>query len=654
VTAAVRRIVPALAVLAALGGGPPARAGLPDWAEEIADKAPAVPEGSPEFPWRTLFEEVRITVAPDGTVWRRSARRAVQFLSNRVDSTQFGFLTFNGDVKVKRAKGWHLAAGERAKRNYGGALDVAVSDTFLTDAKQRAIALEDVRKASLVFYEFETEEKPYSLTESFEFGDPGAPVDLERVTIELPPRWDMRHAWLRADDLAPVKSGTTWTWERTAFVPPKDEKLGPDASERTSRLVVTLLPPEGQSSAPVLRNWDDFARWYTGLAKGRDAADPAIEKAARAAFDGAGPEPIDKIRAGALLVRDRVRYVDRAFGIGGITPRAAAATFSEANGDCKDKGTLFRSVLAVGGFRSYPILINATASGTVAESVPDSGAFDHFIVGVEWPKDQPVPAAVAPATVDVEGIGKILVVDTTDEYCWPGTIPSILAGHRGVMVVDGRGLLVTMPAGDSSHRVEKSAAVTVREDGSAAVRLEVAYFGSPAEEARVASRSSSVDRRKSAEDEVRAAWAGAEVKSYSAVLERADGAYVETISFEIAAGSPELGEAGMPLFAGATVDLPRVPVSRRTTPVVFPYPLALRYDTKIEGATAAIAVPSAEDKSGKGWTVHTSFGREGEALHGTWSLDLSRTRFEPDAFPDAKQMWSAASLTAGARVAVHR
>jgi hypothetical protein len=641
-----------LLILAALLAGGAAHAGLPDWAEAIADKAPAVPEGTPDFPSRTLFEEVRISVGPDGIVWRRSARRAVQFLSNRVDSTQVEFFGFNSDMKVKRAKGWHLPAGERAKRNYGGAVDVVLSSTFETDEKQRAIPLEGVRKASLVFYEFEAEQRPYALTEAFTFGSIAAPVDLERVTIELPPNWDLRHAWLRSPDLPPVRSGSTWTWERRDFVPAKEEKLGPDPVESMSRLVVTMLPPEGHTWPPVLRTWDDMGRWFTNLAKGRESYDAALEKAARAALDAAGPEPIDKIRAGALLVRDRVRYVDRAVGIGGYTPRAAKVTFAEANGDCKDKGTLFRAVLSVGGFRSYPILINATQTGTVADSVPDPGSFDHFVVGVEWPKGQPVPAAVAPATIEVEGIGKVLVVDTTDEYCWPGTIPGNLSGHRGLLVADDRGVLVTLPSGDpASHRVERAVSVHMRPDGAAEVRLEVAYFGSPAEQARAAYRGSVVDRRKDVEDGVHAVWTSSEVKSYDTVLERKDGAYVETVSFEVPSASPVLGEGGLPVFAGATLDLPRVPVTRRTAAIVFPYPIALRYDARIDGLPAGRVAPDPVDKSGNGWTVRTKFEREGEALHGTWSLDLSRVRFEPDAFPDAKQMWSAAALTSGVRVA---
>jgi len=57
------RIVFACA-LAALAVTVEARAGLPDWAKAIAESAPPIPEGSPEWPSRVLYSEVRIEVDP--------------------------------------------------------------------------------------------------------------------------------------------------------------------------------------------------------------------------------------------------------------------------------------------------------------------------------------------------------------------------------------------------------------------------------------------------------------------------------------------------------------------------------------------------------------------------------------------------------------
>lgn len=648
-----RRIARTLAVAAVLIGAAPSSAGLPDWAKAIAESAPPLPEGSPEWTSRTLFTERRIEVDPKGSPWRVVERTATQVLSNRADDVMFGIFTFNDDTKVKKSKGWHVPPGDRAERNIGGTLDVTMTDTFLTDAKARAVALTGVKRGSLVFFEFEADRKPYTSTETFSLGDPARPVDRERVVVSAPPGWTLRHAWLRGTGPEPVRDAAGWTFETTGWTPPKDEPLGPEASDLTPRLVVAMDPPAGAAPAAVpLADWDAFARWFQGLARGREVPDATIEAAAKEAVAGAGPEPLDKIRAMALLVRNRVRYVSRAVGIGGYTPAAATATLAGLYGDCKDKGTLLRSVLAAGGFTSYPILINATWADTVADAVPDPGAFDHFVVGVAWPKDAPVPDGVGSALLEAPGIGKVLVVDTTDEYAWPGTLPANLAGRRGALITADRGILVTMPAGEpATHRIERSTVLTFAKDGGAGVAIEVKYFGWPAEAARAAYAGSAVERRESVEDDARRAWSGAEVTDYASTVEAGDGAYVETLKLDLPAGSAELKDGLLRIFAGMSGDLSRVPLTKRKGPIVFESPVRVSYVASIVGAPEG-GLPTSHEASGNGWTVRSGVSREGGTVRGSLVYERTRTRFDPEAFPEVKQMWSAVSKAGSAAISL--
>jgi len=651
-----RAMAPQLAVALVVAAAVrlPAAAGLPDWAKPIAASAPDVPSGSPQWPTQILLSEVRVTVGEGGGVWRVHERVAAQYLSNRVDATHFGLFAFNSDMKMRTAKGWHIPPGERTQRNIGGAIEIATSTAFESDVKARAIALDGVKKGSLVFTEFDAEKKPYTMTESFTFGRGDGPVALERVIVELPPGWALRHAWLRTPGAEPARDGNAWTFELRDRTPAETENLGPDPDEIAPRLVVAMIPPEGTAAAvPVLRDWNDFAAWVSRIAKGRDLADAATEKAAKDALAAAGQEPLDRIRAVALFVRGRVRYVARAVGIGGYTPRPADKTLADLNGDCKDKGTLLRAMLTPAGFRSYPVLINATEGDTVSDAVPDPGSFDHFVVGVLWPKDAPIPAEAAAAVVEVPELGKVLVVDTTDEYAWPGTLPAILAGHRGLLVADQKGYLVTMPVGTpSAHRIETRSRASVRAGRSATVTLVTRYLGWPAEGARAAYGRSAIDRRKEVEEEARSIWSGAEVKEYRAIPEEPDGAYVESLTLELPAGAPEFGDGAVSLFPGATHGLRRVPVAKRTVPVIYPHPLGLRYESAVDGVAELATLPPAEKKEGDGWAVATQFDRKGAAVTGTFTLELSRTRFEPDAFPELKQMWSATARAAGPRMSV--
>ena len=643
----------ALAAAILLAASAPALAGIPDWAKPIAESAPPVPEGSPEWTSRVLYSETRIEIDPKGSPWRVVERTATQVLSNRADDVMVGLFMFNDDTKVKKSKGWHLPPGDRAQRNVGGTIDVTMTDTFLTDAKARALALDGVKRGSLVFVEFEAERKPYTSTETFALGDPSRPVARERIVVAAPAGWTLRHAWLRGAGPEPVKDAAGWIFETTDWMPPKDEPLGVDASDLTPRLVVAIDPPAGTASpAPPLADWNAFAQWFQGLARGRDAADPKIQAAAKEAVAQAGPEPLDKIRALALLVRNRVRYVSRAVGIGGYTPAPATATLAGLYGDCKDKGTLFRSVLGVAGFTSYPILINASHADTVADTVPDPGAFDHFVVGVQWPKDAAVPEGLGSALVEAPGIGKVLVVDTTDEYAWPGTLPANLSGRRGALVDGDRGILVTMPAGDpSTHRIERSTVLTLGKDGGAGVTMEVKYFGWPAESARAAYAGSAIERRESVEDEARSAWSGAEVKDYTTTIETGEGAYVETLKLDLPPGSAELQDGLLGIFAGLSGDLSRVPLTKRKGPVVFESPVRLSYHASIVGAPEG-GLPSPQEASGTGWNLKTGISRDGGTVKGSLVYERTRTRFDPEAFPEVKQMWSALSKAGSAAISL--
>jgi hypothetical protein len=648
----IARTAALVAGLAAALFAPPARAGLPEWAKAVAQSAPELPEGMPEWPSRTLLWERHVIVSPDGT-WKIDDRKAEQYLSNRVDDIAFHFFAYDDTTKIKRSKGWHVPPGERAHRDVAGAIDVAVSDTFLTDAKARAIALEGVKKGSLVFYEVEAEAKPYALAMRESFFDE-VPVAAARYVVDLPPGWSLHHAWLPSAGPEPVRSGSTWTFELKELSPVKAERLGPDPFAVAPELVLGLTPPAGAAPpTPAFRDWSDLGRWWWSIAKGRDAGGPPIQKAADDAISKAGAGAIERIRAVTLYVRDRVRYLDREVGIGGYQPRPATQVFNELYGDCKDKGTLLRAMLAAEGYLSYPILVKASRPDTVAESVPDLEAFDHFVVGVVWPKDAPEPEDLASSLVDVPGAGRLVVIDATDEYAWPGTLPAHLAGKRALVVMSEASVLVTLPAGDpTTHRIAKTAVTTLGAAGSAAVKLEVKLYGAPAEVARVECARSAVDRRKSAEDDARRAWPGANVKDYAVTAESSDGAYTETLGLDLPAGSSVVQDGVISLFASALQDSARVSLTKRAVPVVYRGPLGLRYDATLAGVPATAETPKPEQIAGDGWSVVSSFDRKGDAIHGTWRFDRTRARFEPAAFPELKQMWAAASRAASPAIRV--
>ena len=61
----------------------------------------------------------------------------------------------------------------------------------------------------------------------------------------------------------------------------------------------------------------------------------------------------------AEFVQKTIRYVAVEIGIGGYQPHFAQETFRNQYGDCKDKVTLFRSLMKALNRDVYPVLINA-------------------------------------------------------------------------------------------------------------------------------------------------------------------------------------------------------------------------------------------------------------------------------------------------------
>ncbi len=641
----------AIVALASLAGT--AKAGVPDWAKPVIETAPPVPEGVPDWPERTLLNETRIVVETGGGTWQIEKRQVSQVLSARGDSVKVGFFAFDDTTKVRKSKGWQLAPGESAHRNFGGGIDINVSDEFLTDAKARAVALEDVKKGSLLVYDFQAERHPYTLTSVETFFD-GVPIDVQRVSVELPPGWSLKYRWLPGDGPEPTHDGTTWVFERRDLTPLHEEPLDEDPGIVAPHLVLAPQPPAGlATTTPALADWDALGRWYAELDNGRAAPTPEISAAVGKALEKAGPAPLDKIRAATLLVRDRVRYVARELGIGGYQPHVASAVLADGHGDCKDKAALLRACLTTAGFQSCPVLINATSPYTVAPDVPTPGSFDHVVVGVVWPKDAPFPDEAASSRVDAGAAGTLLVVDPTDERAWPGSLPPELAGKSAVAVVEGRGVLINLPEPDAKwHRVAIAAKATAREDRSVSVDLTTRLYGGPAEEARLAHASSFKDRRESVEDALRRAWPGAQVKDYKVNPEEADGAFLYTVAPEIPTGAPALQDDTYWPFAIAPLEISRVPLAKRKGAVQFPYPMQLRYELSFAGAPPGFSPPSELRESGSTWAVSRTYRVEGGTILGSWGADMLRTHFEPATFADLKKFWNTAGKASETGIAI--
>jgi hypothetical protein len=393
-----------------------------------------------------------------------------------------------------------------------------------------------------------------------------------------------------------------------------------------------------------LSDWPAFGIWYERLASGRAAVTPQIEAATGTALQGVPEGSFARTAALARFARDRVRYVAKEVGIGGYRPRPATDVLGQKWGDCKDKGTLLRALLAAVGQSSFPMLVSATENDTVAPDVPSPDAFDHFVVGIALPQASTLPAELASSVVDAGPLGPLLVVDVTDERTSIGALPDYLLGKTTLVLAGERSRLVTVPAGDpAAHRVEHKLDAELGPYGAVKLALEIRRFGAAAADARARWTASSRDFLDASARDWREHWPDVTVSDHAVQVEDPDGAFVETLKLE-RKGIPEAQEPiPLDLFPLATDDLPRVPLTRRVGPIVYPHPLRITFATSVRGIRDAAAVPTSHASSGEGWSVAASATREGDALRASYELTLTRLRFETGSFPEIRKLWSAAS-----------
>lgn len=645
------RFAAAAAIVACCAASSSWAAKLPDWARPIAESAPPVAEGVPKYPYRVLLKETQVTVLEDGTE-RIVYRLIEQALSSRATEISVGGFVFTDTMKMTSSKAWHVPLGEGAKRSWGSPVDVAIGDAFLSDSKARLIGVKDVKKGSLVFFEFEATDRPRVLMRREYFMEQ-APIVTARYALRTPPGWAVQSTWLRTKGPEPAIVGDARTWELKDLDPVEEESLAEKPLDVAPMLVINIVPPEGSKSiAPAIADWNAYAVWYTDLLKGRVDVAPNVAAAAQKAYATSAPY-FEKVRGAGRYVRDNVRYVAIELGIGGWQPHPATETLSNLYGDCKDKATLFRAILSAGGVTTYAVPVNLSLKNTVSKEIPDVGAFNHVIAAVPVPSDQSIPPDFATAVVDAGDLGKLLIVDTTDELTPIGSLSADLAGKSALVVAGDKARVVTLPNGEpSTHRLVRKMKMEVQPDRSIMAERTSDYTGDYAWYARSVYRRSSLDRRKGVESSVMRIWPDAAVKDYAVDPETAEGLFVETVKLRVPPPPPNIPEPKLPVFPGASDALDRVSIGKRKTAVVYEYPQTLRWEVTITGLAAGAQIPAPLSQEGDGWKVSSTFERQGEAVHAVWELVLTRTRFEPDAFPELRKLWSAATATSSALVAL--
>ncbi|HSI63048.1 MAG TPA: DUF3857 domain-containing protein, partial [Candidatus Saccharimonadia bacterium] len=359
--------------------------------EEVLKSLPAVPEGA-EDGWVLLGEEFH-HVTPEG-------RRFIvehQIMKALTDS---GAEDIARTVRsyVRNRQKIHLALARTIQPD-GTRQEVKPDASFLQSPQREAdealyhdtgelvIIFPNVKPGSVVeWIEVVEEHTPrvpghFQTTFGFQWG---WPVYRLRNTVDLPEDWAKRLTITPLGKGVPeaqppvTKDGRTrLVWERQNVGASRSE---PDRApfDQTGPLV----------RLTTFKDWNEFLAWYVPLANKHTALGPKLEAEVNKLTEGATTprEILDRL---TTKVANDVRYVGLEFGDSDIEPHPVAEVWEHQYGDCKDKASLLKAMLAHKGITSHLALINTEHAGGVERRNPGVRDFNHVIVYAELP-DGPV------------------------------------------------------------------------------------------------------------------------------------------------------------------------------------------------------------------------------------------------------------------------
>jgi hypothetical protein len=439
-----RTIAATLLGCSLLGFSPAAIAGdAPQWMHAVVN-AP-LPAHDEKTNAVLIYSEKSVNVQSAEKI-KITERRAYKIL--RPDGREYGLavVPFNSpSEKVTALRGWCIPAqGKDYEVKDKDAVEISDpkvdGSELISDVKEKIIRIPASDPGNIVGYEYEIEEKPMLLQNTWHFQGK-SPVHETRYSLQLPAGWEYKAAYVNHPEVKPTQvANNQWQWTIGDVKGIREETGMPPMPGVAAKMVVYLLPPGGPGSRGFA-NWQEMGNWYGDLTRGRRDVSPEVKQKV-AELTSKATTPLDKMKALAQFVQHDIRYVAIELGIGGWQPHQAADVFAHRYGDCKDKATLMAAMLHEVGVDSYYVVINAER-GSVTPDMPANDGFNHVILAIQLPAELTDSTLIA--SMRHSKLGKLLFFDPTNELTPFGQIGGYLQENYGLLVAPTGGELVELP-----------------------------------------------------------------------------------------------------------------------------------------------------------------------------------------------------------------
>lgn len=469
----------------------------PDWLGAVRQAAVTVPVK--EAAAVVLLDDILLEVSANGS-FKNRVRFAVRVLTAEGSKQAVVRVPYNTDsMKMKSLQAWLIAPDGKVtvygKRHIVDAAIHTGAMELYGEARQQVIAASADAKPGAVFgYEAVIEESSVLAQRVVRFQST-MPVERVSYAVQLPPGWRLDAHPFNQPPACVESAGRRHTWTATKLPALVLEPFAPPAPTFSPWLAIDFVPPATLAAAPrvTFASWSDISAYFSPRYEAAATGD-AVMAAKAAELVRGKTDQFVRLQAIAGFVQE-VNYISiqlDAANAGGMIPRPASRVFRTNYGDCKDKATLLRALLATQGIVSYPLVVQSGNTTRLREDWPSPLQFNHVILAIRV--DESVKS---PAVFDHPDLGRLLIFDPTNEFVPIGSLADTLLADKGVLLAGERGGLVALPAElPESNRLERRVRATLDDLGGIAGTIEEEFFGHASSGARA-------ERRRHGENEFR-------------------------------------------------------------------------------------------------------------------------------------------------------
>lgn len=449
-----------------------AQAEVPEWLRNLA-RQPAKTYAD-DVNAAILLDDNVTTVKENGDIVHHG-RRAWRVLRPEGRNRYSGFAReYNADSKVNYLHGWSITSkGQEYETKSSDIIEQNIS-TFevYSDAKIKGARVPGVDVGTVVGFEYETLEHPYTFDDVWRFQET-EPVERSHYELHLASGWRFKTEWMNHKEEKPTEEGGAIQWQLADIPRIENEPQRPPESGLAGSVVFTFFNDKIPSKS--YRNWSELGTWFTQLSSAVRDSSPALAQKVQELAPANLPL-VERIKALAAFAQHDVRYVAISIGVGGLRPHNATDIFNHRYGDCKDKATVLSSMLAQIGVKSYYIIVNDERGVVTRDTPANPNGFNHMILAIALPAasySKPLPALY-----EHPKLGHLLIFDPTNEYVPFGQIPPYEQDNYGLLVGEQGGELINMPLSlPEANGVRRSAKLKLLPDGTLQGEVEERYTG---------------------------------------------------------------------------------------------------------------------------------------------------------------------------------